>query len=51
VAPLLELTAAAPDPDAIRPLLSAVGAELTLAEGLVRLSCTLDTPRGPVTFH
>ncbi|MFJ9249865.1 VOC family protein [Streptomyces sp. NPDC101776] len=50
VAPLLELTATAPVPDEIRPLLSAVGAELALAEGPVGLSFTVNTPRGAVTF-
>jgi hypothetical protein len=50
VAPLLELTATAPVPDEIRPLLSAVGAELPLAEGPVGLSFTVNTPRGAVTF-
>lgn len=51
VAPLLDLTATCPAPDEIRPLLSAVGGELPLAEGPVGLTFTLDTPRGPVTFH
>jgi hypothetical protein len=51
VAPLLEFSATAPVPDEIRPLLSAVGAELPLAEGPVGLTFTLDTPRGPVTFR
>jgi hypothetical protein len=50
VTPLLELSASAPDPDEIRPLLSAVGVELALSEGPVGLTFTLDTPRGPVTF-
>ncbi|WP_405868074.1 MULTISPECIES: VOC family protein [unclassified Streptomyces] len=50
VTPLLHLSATAPDPDEIRPLLSAVGAELVVAEGPVGLSFTVDTPRGPVTF-
>jgi hypothetical protein len=51
VTPLLELRASAPDPDEIRPLLSAVDAELALTEGPVGLTFTVDTPRGPVTFE
>ncbi|MET7680715.1 VOC family protein [Streptomyces sp. NPDC005423] len=51
VAPLLALSASAPDPAEIRPLLSAVGVELPLTEGPVGLSFTLDTPHGPVTFE
>jgi hypothetical protein len=50
VTPLLTLSATAPDPDEIRPLLSAVGTELALMEGSVGISFTVDTPRGPVTF-
>ena len=50
VTPLLVLTASAPDPDEIRPLLSALGTELDVRRGPVGLSFTLDTPRGPVTF-
>ncbi|MFE2417431.1 VOC family protein [Streptomyces hokutonensis] len=50
VAPLVELTATAPAPDEIRPLLSAVGVELPLAQGPVGLSFTVNTPRGVVTF-
>ncbi|WP_030940238.1 VOC family protein [Streptomyces sp. NRRL S-646] len=50
VTPLLELSASAPDPDEIRPLLSAVDAELALSEGPLGLTFTVDTPRGPVTF-
>ncbi|GAA3786610.1 VOC family protein [Streptomyces coacervatus] len=50
VTPLLRLSATAPDPDEIRRLLSAVGAELVVTEGPVALSFTVDTPRGPVTF-
>ena len=50
VTPLLSLSATAPDPDEIRPLLAAVGAELVVTEGPVGLSFTVDTPRGPVTF-
>ncbi|WP_328549924.1 MULTISPECIES: VOC family protein [unclassified Streptomyces] len=51
VTPLLRLSATAPDPDEIRPLLSAVGAELAVAEGPVGLSFTVDAPRGRVTFE
>ncbi|MDF3298538.1 VOC family protein [Streptomyces tropicalis] len=47
---LLELSATAPDPDGLRPLLSAVGAGLRPARGPAGLSFTVDTPRGPVTF-
>jgi hypothetical protein len=50
VTPLLRLSATAPDPDEIRPLLSALGTELALIEGPVGMSFTVDTPRGPVTF-
>jgi hypothetical protein len=50
VTPLLELSASAPAPDEIRPLLSAVDVELALSEGALGLTFTLDTPRGPVTF-
>lgn len=50
VAPLLELSATAPVPDDVRPLLTAVGVELAVATGPVGLSFTLDTPRGPVAF-
>ncbi|MFF8972907.1 VOC family protein [Streptomyces sp. NPDC014995] len=50
VTPLLEVSATAPDPDEIRPLLTALGTELTLLEGPVGLSFTVDTPNGPVTF-
>jgi hypothetical protein len=50
VTPLLELSASAPAPDEIRPLLSAVDVELALSEGPLGLTFTLGTPRGPVTF-
>jgi hypothetical protein len=50
ITPLLSLSATAPDPDEIRPLLVAVGAELSLTEGPVGMSFTVDTPRGPVRF-
>ncbi|MFF7642629.1 VOC family protein [Streptomyces canus] len=48
--PLRSLTATAPAPHEIRPLLAALGTELPLTEGPVGLSFTVDTPRGPVTF-
>ncbi|WP_217213404.1 VOC family protein [Streptomyces sp. AC550_RSS872] len=51
VTPLLSLSASAPAPDEIRPLLSALGTDLDLTPGPVRISFTVDTPRGPVTFH
>ncbi|GHD89223.1 VOC family protein [Streptomyces naganishii] len=47
---LLDLTASAPDPDRIRPLLAAVEADLAVERGPVGLSFTLDTPLGPVSF-
>ncbi|MFJ5261872.1 VOC family protein [Streptomyces sp. NPDC088387] len=50
VTPLLDVSATAPEPGAIRPLLAAVGTELALAEGPVRMSFTVDSPRGTVTF-
>ncbi|MEV0170272.1 VOC family protein [Streptomyces sp. NPDC050803] len=50
VTPLLSLSAGAPDPDEIRPLLAALGTALDLTEGPVALTFTVDTPKGPVTF-
>ncbi|WP_426568296.1 VOC family protein [Streptomyces canus] len=50
VTPLSEMSATAPDPDEIRPLLAALGTSLTLAEGPVGISFGVDTPNGPVTF-
>ncbi|MEV7996894.1 VOC family protein [Streptomyces sp. NPDC086077] len=50
VTPLLSLTATAPDPAEIRPLLAALDTELPLAKGPVGLSFTVDTPKGPVRF-
>ncbi|MER6349418.1 VOC family protein [Streptomyces sp. NPDC001595] len=50
VTPLLRLTATAPDPESLRPSLSALDTELVLTEGPVGLSFTVDAPRGPVTF-
>ncbi|MFK4145325.1 VOC family protein [Streptomyces sp. NPDC004065] len=50
VTPLLALSASAPDPDELRPLLAAVDADLALTEGPAGLTFTVDTPRGPVTF-
>ncbi|MEU6551211.1 VOC family protein [Streptomyces sp. NPDC046915] len=51
VTPLLDLTATAPDPDRIRPLLAALDTGLSLAEGPVGFSFTVGTPKGSVTFH
>ncbi|MFF8480582.1 VOC family protein [Streptomyces antibioticus] len=48
--PLLELTATAPDPEEVRPVLSALGTDLVIGEGPAGFSFTLDTPNGPVTF-
>ncbi len=48
--PLLTMSATAPDPDELRPLLAALGTDLDLTEGPVGISFTLDTPNGPVTF-
>ncbi|MGC9439417.1 VOC family protein [Streptomyces sp. WG5] len=48
--PLRALTATAPDPARIRPLLSALGTALPLTAGPTGLGCTVDTPRGPVSF-
>ncbi|QIJ65392.1 VOC family protein [Streptomyces sp. JB150] len=50
VTPLLHLSATAPAPDEIRPLLAALDTGLTITEGDVGLHFTIDTPRGPVTF-
>ncbi|MGW2963117.1 VOC family protein [Streptomyces sp. NPDC001220] len=50
VTPLLAVSATVPDPAAVRALLSALGTDLTLAEGPVAFSFTVDTPRGAVTF-
>ncbi|MFD8308828.1 VOC family protein [Streptomyces sp. NPDC059690] len=50
VTPLLRLSASAPDPAELRPLLAAVDVELPLTEGPVAFTFTVDTPRGPVTF-
>ncbi|MGW0941269.1 VOC family protein [Streptomyces sp. NPDC002623] len=47
---LLELTATAPTPDEIHPVLTALGTGLTLTEGPAAFSFTVDTPNGPVTF-
>ena len=49
--PLLSLSASAPEPDEIRPLLAALGTTLDLARGPLGMTFTVDTPRGPVTFH
>ncbi|MFG1667172.1 VOC family protein [Streptomyces sp. Y7] len=48
--PLLSLTASAPEPDEIRPLLAALGTDLDLTAGPVGISFTVDTPLGAVTF-
>ncbi|MFF7970946.1 VOC family protein [Streptomyces sp. NPDC007905] len=50
VTPLLEVAATAPDPEQVRPVLSALGTELTVSEGPFAISFTVSTPRGPVTF-
>ncbi|MFD3836270.1 VOC family protein [Streptomyces sp. NPDC058642] len=50
VTPLLALSATAPDPGEIRALLAALDTELTVTEGPVGLSFTVDTPLGPVSF-
>ncbi|MFB9467414.1 VOC family protein [Streptomyces cinereospinus] len=50
VTPLRSLTATAPDPAEIRPLLAALDTALPLREGPVGLSFTVDTPGGPVRF-
>ncbi|MER5791606.1 VOC family protein [Streptomyces sp. NPDC001980] len=51
VTPLLAVSATAPDPAELRPLLAALGTDLALSEGPVSLSFTVDTPHGPVTFR
>jgi Glyoxalase-like domain len=50
VTPLLSMSATAPDPARIHPLLTAVGTALPLREGPVALSFVLGTPNGPVSF-
>ncbi|GGJ21602.1 VOC family protein [Streptomyces brasiliensis] len=50
VTPLLSVSATAPDPDEIRPLLAALGTGLALSEGPVGFSFTVDSVNGPVTF-
>ncbi|MEV6838237.1 VOC family protein [Streptomyces sp. NPDC051133] len=47
---LLEVTATVPDPDEVRPLLSALGTALVLGRGPCGLGFTVVTPNGPVTF-
>ncbi|GHG89189.1 VOC family protein [Streptomyces lanatus] len=49
--PLLSLSASAPDPEEIRPLLAALDTDLDLTTGPVGISFTVDTPKGPVTFR
>jgi hypothetical protein len=51
ITPLLALSATAPDPDEIRLLLAALDTELTVTQGPVGLSFTVDTALGPVTFN
>lgn len=48
--PLLSLTASAPDPGELAPLLSALAAPLTVVRGETGLTFTVDSPRGAVTF-
>ncbi len=50
VTPLLEVTATVPEPGAVRPLLSALGTELTVTEGPFAIAFTVQTAQGPVTF-
>ncbi|MFI0165452.1 VOC family protein [Streptomyces sp. NPDC017095] len=50
VAPLLAVSASAPDPEAVRDRLAALGTSLRLTAGPAALSFTVDTPNGPVTF-
>lgn len=50
VVPLLRVTATAPDPHALRPLLATLGTDLDLAEGPVGMSFTVEAAHGPVTF-
>ena len=50
VTPLLEMTATVPEPDEVRPFLSALGIELALGAGPFTISFTVRTPHGPVTF-
>ncbi|EST34650.1 VOC family protein [Streptomyces roseochromogenus] len=50
VTPLLEMTAAVPDPEEVRGPLAALNTGLTLAPGPVALTFTVGTPNGPVTF-
>ena len=49
--PLLSMSGSGPDPEAVRPLVRSLGTDLALTVGPVGLSFTLDTPKGPVTFH
>ncbi|GAV39646.1 VOC family protein [Streptomyces acidiscabies] len=50
VTPLVSLSATAPDPSAVRSALAALDVELTVSEGPLGMSFTLDTPNGTVTF-
>jgi hypothetical protein len=49
--PLLSMSGSAPDPEAVRRPVRSLGTDLALTVGPVGLSFTLDTPKGPVTFH
>jgi hypothetical protein len=48
--PLLDLSARTPDPDGVRALILSLGTSLPMNSGPLRLSLTVDTARGPVTF-
>ncbi|WP_368669272.1 hypothetical protein [Streptomyces hyaluromycini] len=51
IPPFLDhLVLATPDLAELRPLLAALGTELTLSAGPVSLSFIVGTPHGPVTF-
>ncbi|MEU3830107.1 VOC family protein [Streptomyces sp. SID486] len=50
VAPLLAVSASAPDPRRVRGPLAALGTSLPLTPGPAALSFTLATPNGPVRF-
>jgi hypothetical protein len=50
VTPLLAVSAAVPDPGAVRDRLAALGTSLHLTEGPTALSFTVDTPNGPIGY-
>ncbi|MGW1594054.1 VOC family protein [Streptomyces sp. NPDC002343] len=50
VTPLLAVSAAVPDPEAVRDRLAALGTTLPLTEGPTALTFTVDTPNGPVRY-